>query len=144
MATLDEPGGPGQDGGAGVDVLDRELEKLLNEEQLEDGDHERFSHYVPKNKIMESALTGKPVRALCGKKWTPGRDPRSSRSAPTARRSTSGCATPELRARSGACGRYSLTVRRSSGQSDSCQAAPSGRLVDREGVAHASHPSPNP
>jgi len=43
--------------------------------QLEDGDHERFSHYVPKNKIIESALTGKPVRALCGKKWVPGRDP---------------------------------------------------------------------
>ena len=41
----------------------------------EEGDHERFSHYVQKDKILESALTGKPVRALCGKKWTPGRDP---------------------------------------------------------------------
>ncbi|AVG24459.1 DUF3039-like protein [Pontimonas salivibrio] len=59
----------------GVDVLDRELEKLLNEEQLEDGDHERFSHYVKKNRIMDSALSGSPVRALCGKVWTPGRDP---------------------------------------------------------------------
>ena len=60
-------------GGAagGLDVMDRELEKLLNQEQLEDGDHERFSHYVPKDKIVESAVTGKPVRALCGKKWTP-------------------------------------------------------------------------
>lgn len=61
--------------GGGVDVLDRELEKLLNEEQLEDGDHERFSHYVKKNRIMDSALSGSPVRALCGKVWTPGRDP---------------------------------------------------------------------
>ena len=59
----------------GVDVLDRELEKILNEEQLEDGDHERFSHYVKKNRIMDSALSGSPVRALCGKVWTPGRDP---------------------------------------------------------------------
>jgi hypothetical protein len=59
----------------GVDVLDRELEKLLNEEQLEDGDHERFSHYVKKDRIMDSALSGSPVRALCGKVWTPGRDP---------------------------------------------------------------------
>ena len=77
MATLDEPGGAGQGGGSagGTDVLDRELEKLLTDEQLDDGDHERFSHYVPKNKIIESAVTGKPVRALCGKKWTPGRDP---------------------------------------------------------------------
>ena len=41
----------------------------------DDGDHERFSHYVQKEKILESAVTGKPVRALCGKKWVPGRDP---------------------------------------------------------------------
>lgn len=59
----------------GVDLLDRELEELLEKEQLEDGDHERFSHYVPKDRIVESAVTGKPVRALCGKKWTPNRDP---------------------------------------------------------------------
>ncbi|HTL40589.1 MAG TPA: DUF3039 domain-containing protein [Pseudolysinimonas sp.] len=59
----------------GTDVLDRELEELLNKEQLEDGDHERFAHYVQKDKILESALTGKPVIALCGKVWVPGRDP---------------------------------------------------------------------
>ena len=47
----------------------------LEEELQEPGDHERFSHYVKKDKILESAITGKPVRALCGKKWTPGRDP---------------------------------------------------------------------
>jgi hypothetical protein len=40
-----------------------------------DGDHERFAHYVRKEKILESALSGEPVRALCGKKWIPGRDP---------------------------------------------------------------------
>lgn len=61
--------------GGGLDVLDRELEELLRQEQLEDGDHERFSHYVPKHKVVESAITGKPVTALCGKKWTPSRDP---------------------------------------------------------------------
>jgi hypothetical protein len=63
------------DTGGGTDVLDRELEELLNQEQLEDGDHERFAHYVQKDKILESALTGKPVIALCGKVWVPGRDP---------------------------------------------------------------------
>ena len=41
----------------------------------EDGDHERFAHYVQKEKILESALSGKPVIALCGKVWVPGRDP---------------------------------------------------------------------
>jgi hypothetical protein len=66
--------GPGP-GGGGTDVLDEELEQLLTEEQLEDGDHERFAHYVQKEKILESALSGKPVIALCGKVWVPGRDP---------------------------------------------------------------------
>jgi len=59
----------------GTDVLDRELEKLLSDEQLDEGDHERFSHYVKKDKIVDSAVTGAPVKALCGKIWTPGRDP---------------------------------------------------------------------
>ncbi len=40
-----------------------------------DGDHERFAHYVRKEKIVESAVTGEPVVALCGKVWVPGRDP---------------------------------------------------------------------
>ncbi len=69
--------------GGGTSTLDRELEELLNQEQLEEGDHERFSHYVPKDKILESALTGKPVRALCGKLWTPGRDPEKFPVCPT-------------------------------------------------------------
>ncbi len=50
----------------------------LIEEQvqnLEPGDHERFSHYVRKEKIVESAVLGTPVIALCGKVWVPGRDP---------------------------------------------------------------------
>ncbi|MBF9072471.1 DUF3039 domain-containing protein [Streptacidiphilus fuscans] len=41
-----------------------------------DGDHERFAHYADKNKIMESALSGTPVVALCGKVWVPSRDPK--------------------------------------------------------------------
>lgn len=44
-------------------------------EQLEPGDHERYSHYVRKEKIVESAVLGTPVIALCGKTWVPGRDP---------------------------------------------------------------------
>jgi hypothetical protein len=42
----------------------------------EPGDSERFSHYVPKNKLMEALVNGTPVRALCGKVWTPSRDPK--------------------------------------------------------------------
>jgi hypothetical protein len=40
------------------------------------GDRERFAHYVPKEKITESAVTGTPVIALCGKVWVPNRDPK--------------------------------------------------------------------
>ncbi|MCW2946773.1 MAG: hypothetical protein JWR24_3490 [Actinoallomurus sp.] len=41
-----------------------------------DGDRERFAHYVQKDKIMESAVSGTPVIALCGKVWVPNRDPK--------------------------------------------------------------------
>lgn len=50
---------------------------------IDEGDHERFSHYVDKNKITESALSGKAVRALCGKKWIPNRDPQKFPVCPT-------------------------------------------------------------
>jgi Protein of unknown function (DUF3039) len=51
------------------------LERELVEQPVEPGDHERFAHYVRKEKILESALSGEPVVALCGKVWIPGRDP---------------------------------------------------------------------
>jgi hypothetical protein len=41
-----------------------------------DGDHERFAHYVERNKIVDSAVSGTPVIALCGKVWVPSRDPK--------------------------------------------------------------------
>ena len=40
-----------------------------------DGDHERFSHYVPKDKLTAAMVEGTPVVALCGKVWVPSRDP---------------------------------------------------------------------
>jgi hypothetical protein len=58
----------------------------LVEEQLagmEPGDHERYSHYVRKEKIVESAVLGVPVIALCGKVWVPGRDPKKFPVCPT-------------------------------------------------------------
>ncbi|WP_022886266.1 DUF3039 domain-containing protein [Glaciibacter superstes] len=77
--SIAEPGAPG----GGTSTLDSELEELLEQEQIEPGDHERFSHYVPKDKILQSAISGKPVRALCGKKWLPGRDPEKFPVCPT-------------------------------------------------------------
>ncbi len=45
------------------------------DEKTQAGDHERFAHYVKKDKIVESAVLGGAVVALCGKVWVPGRDP---------------------------------------------------------------------
>lgn len=50
---------------------------------LDQGDHERFSHYVQKNKIVESAVMGSAVVALCGKVWIPSRDPQKFPVCPT-------------------------------------------------------------
>ena len=44
-------------------------------DQVEAGDHERYSHFVKKDKIVESAVMGNAVMALCGKVWVPSRDP---------------------------------------------------------------------
>jgi hypothetical protein len=40
-----------------------------------EGDHDRFAHYVRKRELEKARRTGKPVTALCGKRWVPDRDP---------------------------------------------------------------------
>ena len=57
----------------------------LEKEQVDhqSGDHERYSHYVKKNKIVESAVMGSAVEALCGKVWIPNRDPQKFPVCPT-------------------------------------------------------------
>ena len=53
-------------------MSDLEIQYYIN---TSNGDHDLFAHYANKNDIMESALTGKPIQALCGKIWVPSRDP---------------------------------------------------------------------
>lgn len=78
----DGPGAPGSPGAptaptapsrqtSSTAVIEREEEL----DSTEPGDSERFAHYVRKDKIAASAVSGAPVVALCGKVWTPGRDP---------------------------------------------------------------------
>ncbi len=70
----------------------------LTEERLastDDGDHERFAHYVRKEKITESAVTGAPVIALCGKVWVPGRDPNKFPVCPTCKEIYEGLREPQ-------------------------------------------------
>ncbi|MEY3636457.1 MAG: hypothetical protein RL147_886 [Actinomycetota bacterium] len=64
---------------ADTDLLTRPSVDL----EEDDGGHDRFSHYVKKEKIVESAVTGKAVKALCGKKWIPSRDPEKYPICPT-------------------------------------------------------------
>jgi hypothetical protein len=49
--------------------------KERTDHALDEGDHERFSHYVQKDKLTEAMVMGTPVIALCGKVWVPSRDP---------------------------------------------------------------------
>lgn len=61
-----------------VGFFGRGTQTVLDErtdQRTEDGDHERFSHYVPKDVLTEAMVMGTPVVALCGKVWVPSRDP---------------------------------------------------------------------
>jgi hypothetical protein len=49
----------------------------------EDGDHERYAHYSPKDEVMYSLVEGVPIMALCGKIWIPNRDPKKFPICPT-------------------------------------------------------------
>ena len=59
--------------GAQTVVDERTAER--SEFRVEEGDHERFSHYVRKENLTEAMVMGTPVVALCGKVWVPSRDP---------------------------------------------------------------------
>lgn len=74
MVCMSEPLEPQPDTGAPQGGT-ATIERVETRELAEPGDAERFAHYVKKDKIMESALSGEPVIALCGKVWVPGRDP---------------------------------------------------------------------
>jgi hypothetical protein len=64
--------------------------------ELDEGDHERFTHivlegYTPKdgefvpleNSVVGGMINATPVKALCGKVWVPGRDPQKYPICPT-------------------------------------------------------------
>ena len=75
----------------GLEVIEQTTPQTSND----DGDHERFAHYVKKEKILESALSGEPVTALCGKVWIPGRDPKKFPVCPTCKEIYEGLRAPQ-------------------------------------------------
>ncbi len=95
--TMPRPSDPsGPEGPEGPQTQTAVLERTETvPEVAEPGDHERFSHYVRKEKILESALSGEPVTALCGKVWIPGRDPKKFPVCPTCKEIYEGLRAPE-------------------------------------------------
>ena len=59
----------------GRDILTDERTDARTDYRYDEGDHEKFAHYAPKDQIMQAMVEGTPVRALCGKLWVPSRDP---------------------------------------------------------------------
>lgn len=50
------------------------LEQPRAQEKPNDGDRDRFAHFVRRDRANRAAGTGQPVVALCGKVWVPNRD----------------------------------------------------------------------
>ena len=92
-----DPNAPGAPGGPdGPQTQTAVLERTETvPEVAEPGDHERFAHYVRKEKIVESAVTGEPVTALCGKVWVPGRNPDKFPVCPTCKEIYDGLRAPQ-------------------------------------------------
>lgn len=62
-------------------MLDTEHKRSLRTSN-DDGDHERFSHYVKRTfneganaRIMRAMVEGTPIEAICGKVWIPSKNP---------------------------------------------------------------------
>jgi hypothetical protein len=57
--------------GTGTETIQEERTDV----RVDEGDHDRFAHYVEKAKLADALINGTPVIALCGKVWVPSRDP---------------------------------------------------------------------
>lgn len=91
LDPFNAPTAPGGPGSTSTSVL----EQVETTEEVEPGDHERFAHYVRKEKILDSAFSGKAVIALCGKVWVPGRDPNKFPVCPTCKEIYEGLRAPK-------------------------------------------------
>lgn len=69
--------------GGGTQTLEAPLTTGRPQTSHGEGDHERFAHYVRKDRIVDSAVLGNAVVALCGKVWVPSRDPQKFPVCPT-------------------------------------------------------------
>ena len=58
-----------------LSTVEGDTDTLTRPERTDEGDHDKFAHYVRKSDITSSAVNGHPVKALCGKEWVPTRVP---------------------------------------------------------------------
>lgn len=64
------------DHGSGTAVLAKPKEQTKSKtRKADDGDADRYAHYVSAKEMARSRATGRPVVALCGKVWVPKHDP---------------------------------------------------------------------
>ncbi len=47
----------------------------LEDEMTDDGEHDRFAHYVRKEDIIRATFDNVPVTAICGKVWVAKKSP---------------------------------------------------------------------
>ena len=72
------------------------IEPSIADPIVDEGDHDRFSHIILEGftpnegdfiavgtSVVESIVTGAPVKALCGKVWVPSRNPEKYPICPT-------------------------------------------------------------
>lgn len=52
-------------------LLEKEKVEETTVTTTENGDHDRFSHFFKKEDVDNAIFTGKPAKALCGKKDIP-------------------------------------------------------------------------
>ncbi len=79
MRALDDPQGPGAPQSPSIPAADPQsavgvLERTETKREKDPGDGDRFAHFVRKDRVDASLVTGQPVVALCGKVWIPSRD----------------------------------------------------------------------
>jgi hypothetical protein len=83
-------------GGSLASVSESTTVSPVTSDPITDGDHERMSHIVLEGvetddgefvsagpTVVEGIVNATPVRALCGKVWVPGRDPKKYPLCPT-------------------------------------------------------------
>lgn len=74
-ATMENAQSTTPDSGSGTSTSVLERPEVNEDARMDDGGNaDRFAHYVSKDKVEASRLTGRPVVALCGKVWIPKRE----------------------------------------------------------------------